>query len=115
MKEMYAVLSYDAEDGGLLGCNLFNTKEDACNNLRRIVTTECWVCLREKENIKKIDNVVAERDMVLDSFEDDDIYLCEELGVEVGKEWTWARLFDSAYSVSEAVFVVQKVEMPKGE
>lgn len=53
--------------------------------------------------------------MVLDSFEDDDIRLCEELGVEVGEEWTWARLFDSAWSVSESLFVVQRVEIPKGE
>lgn len=115
MKEVYAVLSYDREDDGLLGCELFNTIEEACRRLKHIVTTECWVCLREKENIKKIDNVVTERDMVLDSFEDDDIHLCEELGVEVGKEWTWARLFDSAWSVSESVFVVQRVHLPKGE
>lgn len=115
MKEVYAVLSYDNEDSGLLGCELFNTIEEACKRLKRIVTTECWVCLREKENIEKIDKVVAERDLVLDASEDDDVYLCEELGVEVGKDWTSARLFDSAWSVSESVFVVQRVEMPKGE
>lgn len=116
MKEMYAVLSYDAEDGGLLGCELFNTIEEACRRLKHIVTTECWYPLREEENIKLIDDVVSKRDLSVNG-NATDFNLCDDLGVEVGKDWTWARTFDSwsGYSCTESLFAVQRVDLPKGE
>jgi hypothetical protein len=73
----------------------------------------------EAKNIKKIDNVVSKRDLVIDSSDEEneekDFELCDYLGIEVGKDWTWARTFDSAYSVTENLFVVQMVDLPKGE
>ena len=106
---MYALIMYDHHNEEGIGAELYETLEQATKQLRQYVMTDTWVQLSEQENIERIDKIAAERDMdLLDDYE-----LCEDLGIEVGERWTWARLFDGGYGVTEYYWAVQYVELIK--
>ena len=101
---MYILIKFEREDM-FLGVELFSTAAKAKKRLKKLVMAELKY-MDACDNFFEIDSIVSERD-----FEYGEDALCEEVGVEVGHEWTWARVFDNGVgcALTERCYVIQMV------